>query len=169
MKRRSFRVAQLLLFLMALAGISSCGPVSDSDTEKRIDGTWETTITEYEDGVTMETTEKLTYDASDHKMHCEIRCDMTNPMHMHFVTVTYEGTWSASKSKIIGEIDKQTIDFTFNPLLDYSDKSEFKEEIMKEFQNANFLDGGEIINITSDKLKIRDEIDDKVYVYKRMD
>ncbi|MDE6271911.1 MAG: hypothetical protein K2M31_02770 [Muribaculaceae bacterium] len=155
-----------MLFMVVL---SSCG--SNSEMEKKLDGKWECTKYEEEDGMTMKMTETITYNYSesgDNTFKSTIKIAVTSPVYLEMGKVTYSGTWTASSDKLMGEIDKNSINFSLSSLLDASDKREFEKEFKSELKNGDYIDGGKILSVSEDELKLQDEEDHEIYNYKRI-
>lgn len=154
------------IVMLPLLTLMAC---SDSKMENRIDGTWKCVYTESEDGAKMKATETVTYDAANHTFEGKISMNVVSPISFHLATVTYSGTWKATKHRLLGEIDKNSVEFNFNTnMIDSSDRREMREEFMSELEDGDFVDGGKIIMISHDKLIIKDEEDGTLYNYKRV-
>ncbi len=154
----------ILTALVAVVTLTACD--SDSETEKQINGTWVCVQKESEDGVVGKITETVTYNAEDHTLRGTISMNLVYP-NMWIGTMSYTGTWKASKTLLQGQIDENSIEIKLNPMLDASDRREMKKELLDDLKDSDFLDGGEILEVTSNTLKIKDQEDGTIYNYNR--
>lgn len=168
-RKNLFKQISLLAVCFTVSLLASCSPSvkSHPETEQEIDGTWETVSYEHEDGATLKMVETLTYDADNHTFDGKIKMNLTSPVSMWMATINYSGTWSASEEQLLGKIDKNSIDFSFSDMIDDAEQEELKQDCLKELKDGGYIDGGEILSISSDEMKIKDEIDGSVYEYKR--
>ncbi len=150
----------------------SCDAMPDSETEKKIEGTWECVQMEDEDGVNMKFSEVTTFyysdDADDNRFECTIRLNTMSPVKMSLGTVTYSGTWYASKSKLIQEIDKGSVKVSLNKMIDKSDRQQMRLELLRDLHNEDYTEGGAIISISDNEFTLRDEIENDIYEYRRI-
>ena len=162
------KVGQFIVALVFVIFLSGCNLSSDSETEGKLDGTWRTLQYETEDGMQMKVTETVTYNAGSHTFDAKMSLDLVSPLNMKMLTLKYSGTWRATKSKLIGTIDKNSLDFSFSNMVDKSDRTELEKEFMHELEKGSFIDGGKILEISSDEFKLEDESDGTLYEYKRV-
>lgn len=145
-----------LFAILFISLLTSCSVKSDSETEKKLFGSWVAEMKDSEEGVTMKMRETDTYN-DDNTYYAYIKCYMTYPETMHMFNVSYSGTWKASKNEIETVIDKNSIDFSnFNYLLDSEDRTEMKEYILSEFKNQGYKEVVKIISLESESLTIND-------------
>lgn len=157
----------LLLCLLSLI-LQSCD-FSDSETEKKLDGTWRHTEIETEDGAEMRYTENITYNAADHTFTLEMDMKIVNPIVMDLGTLTASGTWKASRDKIMGEINPTSVNVNLNSaVIDGSEAAELRAEMMLELEKSDYVDGGAIRSLTTDKLVLYDEIEHEEYTYTKV-
>lgn len=168
-RKNLFKQISLLAVCFTVCLVASCSTSvkSHPETEQEIDGTWETVAYEHEDGATLKMDVTMTYDADNHTFEGKIKMNLTSPVSMWMATVSYSGTWSASEEQLLGKIDKNSIDFSFSDMIDDAEQEELKQDCLKELKDGGYLDGGEILSISSDEMKIKDETDGTVYEYKR--
>ncbi|MDE6048181.1 MAG: hypothetical protein K2G09_00610 [Paramuribaculum sp.] len=164
------RIANRILVLFAvILGFTVTGCVSsDPETEQQLAGTWETSFTESEDGVQIVASSTETYSLEGHEYSCVLRYAFGYPIFEHFVTVTYSGNWKASKKTIEVDIDKNSIDFSFNKsITDKSDREEFKQEMLLELKKSGYSEESPILTSITDKFETEDE-DGERLVYTRV-
>lgn len=164
MKSTFFEILTIVVISMFLSG---CGLIPDAETEKKLDGTWIQTEQIHEDGITWIMTETITYNADSHEFDSRLELDLTSPETMHIGSVKYSGTWSASKEKLIGKIDKNSLRFSFSRLLDRSDREEMKKMLMDGLKEGEYIDGGVIVSLSDNAFELRDEEDNTLYKYRR--
>lgn len=157
-----------MVAVLMMVALSSCG--SNSEMEKKISGKWECIKYEEEDGMTLKMTETITYtysESGENTFSSNIKLAVTSPINLDMGKVSYSGTWTASDDKLMGEINKNSISFSLTNLLDASDKLEFEKEFKSELKKGDYIDGGKILSVTDDELKLQDEEDHEIYTYKR--
>ncbi len=157
-----------LAVLMIMIILTSCG--SDSELEKQVAGKWECVKYENEDGMSMKMTETINYsyvENGENTFKASIKIVVTSPIYIDMGKVSYSGTWSASNDRLLGEIDKNSISFSLTNLMDASDKREFEKEFKSELKKGDYVDGGKILSVTEDELRLQDEEDHEIYTYKR--
>lgn len=174
MKKSLYALAAIVFALMG----TSCNMMSDPETEKKIAGKWETRKYMTEDGMKICMHEEITYNLSegsgDNTFESRIKMWMIDPITFQMGTIEYSGTWTASKEKLIGEIDKNSVDIWLSPstvmYLDYntSQVKAMKRELRDELDESGYIDGGKILDITDSKFSIEDEEDGEVYKYTRI-
>lgn len=163
MKSAVFKIFFIVSLFLSL---SSCGLTSDSDTEKRIIGTWVTTYEDTEDGITSGVSAIETYNG-DGTYEVIMNFQITKPERMNIGEMRYKGTWSASKTRLMCEIEKDSIWFNLSDALDSSDRSEFKAEMLSSFKESDYVEGGEIIRLTDNEFILKDEQDGSILEYHR--
>ena len=157
-----------IISVLVLIVLSSCSIFSDPETEKKFVGTWESSWKDREDGVTMEFRETVIY-KDDNTFKSKLNLTMTSPMYMPIVTVTYNGEWNATSSKLIGEIDKSSVEFKFSSSAkEMGISGEMKSEFLSGLKESDYIDGGKILEITEDLFKLEDEEDGAIYKYTRL-
>lgn len=160
---KHFSYMMLCALLLAL---TSCGVVSDSETEKMIEGSWECVQYETEDGARMKISEEITYYADTHLFQSELNISIVSPIKAHLATVKYSGTWRATKEELIGEIEPKSISTSHNTkYLDRSDMLELRRDLLGETERS--YDGGKILSLTDDSLEIEDDEGD-IFTYSRI-
>ncbi|MDE6351738.1 MAG: hypothetical protein K2K88_01150 [Muribaculaceae bacterium] len=138
---RNFPFKSFAAIYVAIVSIfvTSCGVTSDPETEKKLEGTWQTEYFDTEDGVKVKMTSIETYSLSDHRYDAQVGMEMTSPIYMNIGSINYTGTWKASKEMVECKIDKQSLSFKFSDLLDSSDKREFKQEFLKGLEENDYV------------------------------
>lgn len=165
------KTIKLFVCVIYVIGLNSCGLIPDKEIEKNLAGTWKTTQIENEDGMTMKMVETVTYyynKNGDNTFDTELQIKITSPISMNIGTVSYSGTWSASKKKMIQEINKNSVNFSFNNLLDSSDKQDFKSDFYDSMKECDYTEGGELISISPNEFSLRDEEENEIYNYTRL-
>ena len=143
-----------LLTLIAMVAMTACG---SNDTEKKLNGKWQTTLTESGQQLTM------TWDlnADTHKALLSINVGMEGTGMM---TMDFKGSWKASAEKITFSIDDNGCSVTFadsfKQLADASgiDLKEIEEQTLAEFKKelAGMAEE-EIVEITDDTLTVKED------------
>lgn len=143
-----------LLTLIAMVAMTACG---SNDTEKKLNGKWQTTLTESGQQLTM------TWDlnADTHKALLSINVGMEGT---DMMTMDFKGSWKASAEKIIFSIDDNDCSVTFadsfKQLADASgiDLKEIEEQTLAEFKKelAGMAEE-EIVEITDDTLTVKED------------
>lgn len=168
MKRISDIVRLFVIVISISFILTGCGMLPDSKTEKKFVGTWESSWKDREDGVTMEFRETVIY-KDDNTFKSKLNLTMTSPMYMPIVTVTYNGEWNATSSKLIGEIDKSSVEFNFSSSAkEMGISGEMKSEFLSGLKESDYIDGGKILEITENLFKLEDEEDGTIYKYTRL-
>lgn len=161
----------LAIFATVISIIStSCSSSNNSDpeTEKAIAGTWSTSFSDSEDGVVMKGTETSTYSLEDHKFNTTIKYYITYPITASFCTITYSGTWEASKEELTAYIDKSSVEFSFNKrMTDKSDREGFKSDILHEMEELDYYEILPFISDITDTFESIDE-DGETITYHRI-
>ncbi len=93
-----------LLTLIAMVAMTSCG---SNDTEKKLNGKWETKMTESGTDMTM----VWNLDADSHKCDITLNVGMGQ---MDMATMKFYGSWKASSDKIAFSIDEDKCDISFS-------------------------------------------------------
>lgn len=143
-----------LLTLIAMVAMTACG---SNDTEKKLNGKWQTTLTESCQQLTM------TWDlnADTHKALLSINVGMEGT---DMMTMDFKGSWKASAEKITFSIDDNDCSVTFadsfKQLADASgiDLKEIEEQTLAEFKKelAGMAEE-EIVEITDDTLTVKED------------
>lgn len=143
-----------LLTLIAMVAMTACG---SNDTEKKLNGKWQTTLTESGQQLTM------TWDlnADTHKALLSINVGMEGT---DMMTMDFKGSWKASAEKITFSIDDNDCSVTFadsfKQLADaYGiDLKEIEEQTLAEFKKelAGMAEE-EIVEITDDTLTVKED------------
>jgi len=143
-----------LLTLIAMVAMTACG---SNDTEKKLNGKWQTTLTESGQQLTM------TWDlnADTHKALLSINVGMEGT---DMMTMDFKGSWKASAEKITFSIDDNDCSVTFadsfKQLADASgiDIKEIEEQTLAEFKKelAGMAEE-EIVEITNDTLTVKED------------
>lgn len=156
---RIFRIWTASVFAAVALAFTGCSEPSDPETEQALQGTWMVELTdskEVPEGVESYVVEM--YDLFDHRFEGAICVETVNPVNERVVTVTYSGTWKASKKAIYHDIDKNSIEFKFNRnILDNKECEEFKLEILEEFKKEGNFD----VRIVSPITETFEAIDDE--------
>jgi|InofroStandDraft_1065614.scaffolds.fasta_scaffold46898_2 predicted transcriptional regulator len=143
-----------LLTLIAMVAMTACG---SNDTEKKLNGKWQTPLTESGQQLTM------TWDlnADTHKALLSINVGMEGT---DMMTMDFKGSWKASAEKITFSIDDNDCSVTFadsfKQLADASgiDLKEIEEQTLAEFKKelAGMAEE-EIVEITDDTLTVKED------------
>lgn len=143
-----------LLTLIAMVAMTACG---SNDTEKKLNGKWQTPLTESGQQLTM------TWDlnADTHKALLSINVGMEGT---DMMTMDFKGSWKASAEKITFSIDDNDCSVTFadsfKQLADSSgiDLKEIEEQTLAEFKKelAGMAEE-EIVEITDDTLTVKED------------
>ena len=143
-----------LLTLLAMVAMTACG---SNDTEKKLNGKWQTPLTESGQQLTM------TWDlnADTHKALLSINVGMEGT---DMMTMDFKGSWKASAEKITFSIDDNDCSVTFadsfKQLADASgiDLKEIEEQTLAEFKKelAGMAEE-EIVEITDDTLTVKED------------
>ena len=143
-----------LLTLIAMLAMTACG---SNDTEKKLNGKWQTPLTESGQQLTM------TWDlnADTHKALLSINVGMEGT---DMMTMDFKGSWKASAEKITFSIDDNDCSVTFadsfKQLADASgiDLKEIEEQTLAEFKKelAGMAEE-EIVEITDDTLTVKED------------
>ena len=169
MKRLKKTLSAMAFGLLALLTANCGGSVaSDPETEAKLNGTWQCEFSEYEDGIELKTKGIETYSLPDHSYRAEYNITMTSPLYMEVATVSWTGTWKASKNQLEGKIDKESISFSFNDLFDSSDRREFEEDFLSDMKKDNYTEGMRFTSDITDKFTAKDDGDDIIITYYRL-
>ena len=145
------------LAVVALA-FTGCSESSDPATEQALEGTWMTEYTETEDGIKVIGYIYDTYSLSDHTFETKATFEFGYPINERFGTVTYSGTWKASKKAIHQKIDKDSFEFNFNrSLFDREDCEEFENEMLSELKKEGYSLGYIITSPITDTFEAKDD------------
>ena len=127
-----------LLTIIAMVAMTACG---SNDTEKNLNGKWQTTITEAGQQMTM------TWDlnADTHKADLAINVGMDGT---DMMTMTFKGSWKASAEKIIFSIDDKDCAVTFAD--SFKQLAEAKKELSGMAEE-------EIVSLTDDTLVVKED------------
>lgn len=143
-----------LLTIIAMVAMTACG---SNDTEKNLNGKWQTTITEAGQQMTM------TWDlnADTHKADLAINVGMDGT---DMMTMTFKGSWKASAEKIIFSIDDKdcavTFADSFKQLAEASgiDLKEIEKQTLAEFKKElSGMAEEEIVSLTDDTLVVKED------------
>ncbi len=136
-----------LLTLIAMVAMTACG---SNDTEKKLNGKWQTTLTESGQQLTM------TWDlnADTHKALLSINVGMEGT---DMMTMDFKGSWKASAEKITFSIDDNDCSVTFGDASGI-DLKEIEEQTLAEFKKelAGMAEE-EIVEITDDTLTVKED------------
>ncbi len=136
-----------LLTLIAMVAMTACG---SNDTEKKLNGKWQTTLTESGQQLTM------TWDlnADTHKALLSINVGMEGT---DMMTMDFKGSWKASAEKITFSIDDNDCSVTFADASGI-DLKEIEEQTLAEFKKelAGMAEE-EIVEITDDTLTVKED------------
>ena len=165
---RTTKIITTLMVSFVAIFATSCGITSDPETEKKLEGTWITEATEYEDGMRMKIVSKETFSLSGHVYEAQLSMMMTSPVRMDIGTVSYSGTWKAYKEGVECKIDKESLSFTFSNMLDASDKREMKQEIINGLEELDYTEGMRFTSDITDQFTAKDDEDDTVMTYYRV-
>jgi len=143
-----------LLTLIAMVAMTACG---SNDTEKKLNGKWQTTLTESGQQLTM--TWDLNADTHKALLSINVCIEGTDMM-----TIDFKGSWKASAEKITFSIDDNDCSVTFadsfKQLADASgiDLKEIEEQTLAEFKKelAGMAEE-EIVEITDDTLTVKED------------
>lgn len=137
-----------------MVAMTACG---SNDTEKKLNGKWQTPLTESGQQLTM------TWDlnADTHKALLSINVGMEGT---DMMTMDFKGSWKASAEKITFSIDDNDCSVTFadsfKQLADASgiDLKEIEEQTLAEFKKelAGMAEE-EIVEITDDTLTVKED------------
>lgn len=144
------------LSLLIVVAFSSCSG-SDPETEKKLEGTWESVEYENEDGMKMKITSLETYSLSDHVYHSTVKMEMLSPVYVNMGTVSYSGSWSASKDMVTCKIDKNSVSFNFSNMLDSDEKRELKQDFLSSLKEQNYEEGMHITSSITDSFTASDD------------
>ena len=142
-----------LLTLIAMVAMTACG---SSETEKKLNGKWETKMVESGQNLTM------TWDlnADTHKSTLSINVGMDG---MDMATLSFNGTWKATDDKIVFALDEDdcTVNFSdsFKQMagLGGVNLKEIEEQTIAEFKKEiNGMAEEEIVSITDDELVVKE-------------
>lgn len=164
------KIANILLGLtIATLAFAFTGCVSsDPKTEQQLAGTWQTTLNDSEDGIEMVAISTDTYSLEEHKFECVIKFSIGYPIFGDLATMTYSGKWKASKETIVVDVDKNSIEFSFNNgYTDKREREEFKNEILSEFKKSGYSEEYPILSPITDTFETEDE-DGERLVYTRL-
>ena len=166
MKRKVELLLTMLIVTMAVA-LTGCQS-NDPETEQKLEGTWRYSFSEYEDGVSMSITAMEEYVVKDHTFKSTLTFYVGYPINSNIATVSYNGKWHATKEEIINEIDRKSINFTFNKsIMDKNDRKEFKDELLIELRKNGYREGVRIKSPIGDSfLAVAD--DEERYTYERV-
>ncbi len=164
---RKFKFILTLLIVVMAINLSACEN-SDAETEQNLEGSWQYTYSETEDGVHMTVTATESYSLEDHRFNSYIIFHIGYPINADIATVTYEGKWYATKKEIVNDIEKGSVNFSFNKrLLDKSDREEFKDEILRELKKNDYQEGVRIKSPITDSF-IAEDNEGEEYHYTRI-
>ena len=143
-----------LLTLIAMVAMTACG---SNDTEKKLNGKWQTPLTESGQQLTM--TWDLNADTQKALLSINVGMEGTDMM-----TMDFKGSWKASAEKITFSIDDNDCSVTFadsfKQLADASgiDLKEIEEQTLAEFKKelAGMAEE-EIVEITDDTLTVKED------------
>lgn len=153
---------------MAAILLTSLCACSNSELEKKINGTWKTHLNTVEDGINVNAEMIENYNFETHEYTSEIKYSVGAPLDVWMYTVSYKGKWSISGDKLLGQIDEKSLDFKFNTtVLEPADQREIRRELSEELKNQMF-DGGVISDVTEDSFILTDEDDNSKYTYTRI-
>lgn len=162
----------LLSVMVSLTAVLTFGCTmtvkSDPETEKAIEGTWECSQTEYEDGISMTFTFRETYSLPDHRSSTTATIYVGYPVNERMLTMTYSGEWRASKDVLANHVDEKSVDLSWNRnLLDASDVREMEDEMLSELKKNGYRESLELLTPITDTFEARDD-DGERYRYKRV-
>lgn len=141
-----------------MAQLSTSCVNGDPETEAALEGVWKTSLSMTESGISMVATSLETYTLSDHQFHTEVTMRAGYPINARLCTVTYSGTWVATKEILYQDIDKNSITFSFNnALLDSEDKEEFKNDFLEDLKKDNYSEGMRFKSPITDTFEAEDD------------
>lgn len=147
-----------LFVSILMAAATSCGTKSDAETEKKLDGTWVSTESENEDGVTMRYNETLILDASTHEFDQTLTLSAyAYGEYMSLGTVKLIGKWAASKKEINFDFSEDDIDINLDK--DLLSEMGGKDEVIKEIMKANGIMS--IVKVSGSTLVLKDDDGEK--------
>lgn len=154
-------------YVFLILCMTSCDAFKDGSAEVDLEGTWEYTFTDTDDGVTLSFHEVLNLESNNtFKAHLEF--EALAPFKYKIGHVDYSGTWSVEDQKLLCEINKNSIDFTFGNLMDGEDRREFKDDLLSAWIENDYIDGGKILSISDEAFSLKDEHDGTLYHYERV-
>lgn len=142
-----------ILFILVTILFASCS--SDSKTEKKLVGEWESEGSERIEGFEFKYTTTLCF-SDDKTFRVEEYCVSPDIPELYY-SVRYEGTWKATSEEIFTTIDEKSIEFTCSDEFDKSEREEFENDILSELKKSGFETSNEIITLNQTTLVIYDE------------
>ena len=166
MKRKVEFLLTMLIVTMTVA-LTGCQS-NDPGTEQKLEGTWTYSYSDSEDGVSMSITAMEEYVVKDHTFKSTLTFYVGYPINSTIATVSYNGKWHATKKEIINEIEKKSINFSFNKsIMDKNDRKEFKDELLMELRKNGYREGVRIKSPIGDSFRAVDD-DGEEYMYERV-
>lgn len=167
MKKLTNKIMMVMAVLFAAVTMVACDS-ADSATEKKLEGTWQFTYSEIEDGIPTEVYAVEEYSLPDHKFTTRLDMRLGYPINESLCIITYEGTWYATKKKIVNKIDKNSIEFSFNYMLDSSDRKDMEQEFIQGLKELGFEEGIYIRGSINDDSFTGYDDEDTEYNYRRI-
>lgn len=158
----------VMMMLVAVFALSSCGKKGDKEIEKQFVGSWTMSTSTTEDGMRVELEGTITYN-EDNTFEQEAVIMYPQISYDAYITMYQKGTWYATKDMIYEEIDKSSIILEFSEdFLDLSDmsKSEATDAFLSDMKSEDLKTEGKIISLGSDKITLKE--DGEIYsMYRR--
>ncbi|MDE7412553.1 MAG: hypothetical protein K2N05_02010 [Muribaculaceae bacterium] len=166
--RNFFFLTSIYILLSVLC---SCSVSSDSETEKKLIGTWEAeeTASEIEDGVEAKIQTRYSLSLSaDNTFEVRMEMEYTEPFRLYLATVTVPGEWKASKKEFYLNYDIDKMNLSFGDDLEDADKKEIERDLRNEYKDGA-EDIWEIIELEKDKFTIFDDEEKDRISYHRVE
>ena len=142
-----------LLTIIAMVAMTACG---SNDTEKQLNGKWETSMSAQGQSLTM----IWDFNADTHKADLAVKVGMEGT---DMATINFKGSWKATDKKIVFSIDDDACTITFADSfkqmaeLGGVDIKEIEKQTMDEFKKelAGMAEE-EIVSISETELVVKD-------------
>lgn len=139
----------LLMSMLVILAQTSCSSKGDTETEKKIAGTWTTKYHEpVDEDIQMVGFEEIRYDLDSHALTSNISAEYyyDEEVLLGTIAIAAEGTWKATKEELIETYDTDNIIIDFSS--DFLENSEYSESEIKS-EIINEIKGEQISKITS--------------------
>ena len=143
-----------LVAIFAMFAMAACG---SSDTEKKLNGKWQTEMTQQGQQMTM----SMDLNAETHKAILEVSVSMEG---MEMATIGFQGKWKASDKEITFSLDDDKCDVTFSEAFKEMaqmggvDLSDLEEEVAESVKGElSGMAKEEIISLTDNELVVKED------------
>lgn len=124
----------IVAIFMAVAMVSC--ESGNAEIEKKLAGEWQFSFQDNEEGLDLQITFITDFSVEDHVVTATETYYMCYPINETMCEVSYNGTWYATKNKIVIKVDVNSVNFSFNQeLFDREEREDYKKTWFEDLKN----------------------------------